>query len=311
MSLAEFNREITEIRTDRIRGASELARRCLSILAEAARALSVEDAAELRERLLDLSTQLAETRPSMAPVQNLLHRWQEASGIDTDTDLATARRVTADRANALIVASQRAMTDCAIHTARLLGADRTVMTHSLSSTVLEVFRLLKSDGLRAIITESRPLEEGRQLAERLSAWGVPATYITDAQMGLFIAQADAVLVGADSVLTDGAVVNKAGTYLLALAAKEREIPFYVCCESFKRCGTDASPPELEEMACAELGVPGWPGVTVRNVYFDITPTRLVSTWIDETGVHRPNAGQQKTRPLGTGTGPDATSSLSL
>jgi len=200
----------------------------------------------------------------MAPVQNLLHRWQEASGIDTDTDLATARRVTADRANALIVASQRAMTDCAIHTARLLGADRTVMTHSLSSTVLEVFRLLKSDGLRAIITESRPLEEGRQLAERLSAWGVPATYITDAQMGLFIAQADAVLVGADSVLTDGAVVNKAGTYLLALAAKEREIPFYVCCESFKRCGTDASPPELEEMACAELGVPGWPGVTVRN-----------------------------------------------
>lgn len=288
MSLAKFNREIAEIRADRVRGASELARRCLSILAEAARALPAKDAATLRERLLHLAAELAKTRPSMAPVQNLLHRWREESSIDAGTDLAAARQLAAARATALIVASRRAVADCATHAARLLGAGRTIMTHSLSSTVLEVCRLLESDGLRAIITESRPLEEGRQLAERLSTWGVPTVYITDAQMGLFVARADAVLVGADSVLADGAVLNKAGTYLLALAARERGIPFYVCCESFKRCGTDASSPKLEEMASSELGVPNWPGVTVRNIYFDITPAALVSAWIDETGVRWPD-----------------------
>jgi translation initiation factor 2B subunit (eIF-2B alpha/beta/delta family) len=158
------------------------------------------------------------------------------------------------------------------------------MTHSLSSTVVEVCRLLKDVGLRMIVTESRPLEEGRQLAGRLSAWGVPTTYITDAQMGLFVARADAVLVGADSVLADGAVVNKAGTYPLALAARDQGVPFHVCCESFKWRAADQPPPELEEMAPAELGLPDWPAVTVRNVYFDITPARLVSGWIDETGV---------------------------
>jgi translation initiation factor eIF-2B subunit delta len=43
------------------------------------------------------------------------------------------------------------------------------------------------------------------------------------------------------------------------------------------------------MAPAELGAPGWPRVTVRNVYFDLTPARLVAAWIDETGARWPKA----------------------
>lgn len=289
MSLTQFNLAIAEIRADRARGASELARRCLAILADAARALPATDAADLRERLLALAAGLAMARPSMAPIQNLLSRWREGSGIDTGMDLSLARRAAAERAEILIDASRRAVTECAAQTARLLGPGRTVMTHSLSSTVAEVCRLLKDGGLRMIVTESRPLNEGGRLAERLSAWQVPTLYITDAQMGLFVAQADAVLVGADSVLADGSVINKAGTSLLAMAARERGVPFYVCCESFKWRGAGESPPELEEMAPAELGAPGWPGVTVRNVYFDLTPARLVAAWIDETGARWPKA----------------------
>jgi translation initiation factor eIF-2B subunit delta len=289
MSLTQFNLAIAEIRGDRGCGASELARRCLAILADAARALPAADAADLRERLLALAAGLAMARPSMAPIQNLLRRWREGSGIDTGMDLSLARRAAAERAEILIDASRRAVTECAAQTARLLGPGRTVMTHSLSSTVAEVCRLLKDGGLRMIVTESRPLNEGGRLAERLSAWQVPTLYITDAQMGLFVAQADAVLVGADSVLADGSVINKAGTSLLALAAREWGVPFYVCCESFKWRGAGESPPELEEMAPAELGAPGWPRVTVRNVYFDLTPARLVAAWIDETGARWPKA----------------------
>ena len=289
MSLTQFNLAIAEIRADRARGASELACRCLAILADAARALPAADAADLRERLLALAAGLAMARPSMAPIQNLLRRWREGPGIDAGMELGLARRAAAERAEILIAASRRAVTECAAQAARLLGPGRTVMTHSLSSTVAEVCRLLKDDGLRMIVTESRPLNEGGRLAERLSAWQVPTLYITDAQMGLFVAQADAVLVGADSVLADGSVINKAGTSLLALAAREWGVPFYVCCESFKWRGAGESPPELEEMAPAELGAPGWPRVTVRNVYFDLTPARLVAAWIDETGARWPKA----------------------
>ncbi|MCU0807573.1 MAG: translation initiation factor eIF-2B [Candidatus Contendobacter sp.] len=290
MSLAQFNLWIAEIRNDRTRGASELARRALELLAEAAQTLPAADGVELREYLLALAARLEAARPSMAPIQNLLRRWREGLPIPADLNLTAARHLAAEQAELLIAASRRAVADCAAHAAKLLGPEPTVLTHSLSSTVVETCRLLQDSGLRMIVTESRPLAEGRQLAERLSAWKVPTTYITDAQMGLFVARADAVLVGADSVLADGAVVNKAGTYPLALAARDRGVLFYVCCESFKWRAPDDPPPELEEMAPAELGVPDWPGVTVRNVYFDVTPARLVSAWIAETGVRWPDVG---------------------
>lgn len=290
MSPTQFNLAVKEIRNDRQHGASELARRALAILAEAARTLPVADVRRLRERLAELAVELATTRPSMAPLRNLLYRWRDGlAAIDAGMELALARVAAAEQAEALIAASRQAVADCAAQAAELLGSRRTVMTHSFSSTVVEACRLLKDRELRMIVTEARPLEEGRKLAERLAAWSVPTTYITDAQMGLFVAQVDAVLIGADSVLADGAVINKAGSYLLALAARDRGVPFYVCCESFKWRGADEPMPDLEEMAASELDVPDWPTVTVRNVYFDLTPTRLVSAWITETGVRWPAA----------------------
>ena len=290
MNRAQFNLSIEEIRQDRARGASALARRALKLLARAARTWPARDVAELREQLLDFADALSAARPSMTPVGQLLRRWRKSCQHSFDFGLDDARGAASAQADALIAASRQAVDRCARHAARLLGPDRTLLTHSLSATVVATCRLLKNAGLRMIVTEARPLAEGRQLAERLSGWGVPTTYITDAQSGLFVAQADAVLVGADSVLADGAVVNKAGTYLLALAARDRGLPFYVCAESFKWRAADEPEPELEEMAAAELDAPAWPGVTVRNVYFDLTPARLVSAWIDETGARRLDAG---------------------
>ncbi len=85
------------------------------------------------------------------------------------------------------------------------------------------------------------------------------------------------------MLADGAVVNKVGTYLLALAARDHDLPFYVCFESFKRTTRTAAEISLEEMDPRELEPPELPGILARNVYFDVTPARLVSSWIDELG----------------------------
>ena len=66
-------------------------------------------------------------------------------------------------------------------------------------------------------------------AQTLAAAGMRVTLLTDAEAGLFIPECAAVVVGADSILADGAVVNKAGTYLLALAAhanRPQRVPFW-------------------------------------------------------------------------------------
>ncbi|MFO1422852.1 MAG: hypothetical protein U1F70_04225 [Candidatus Competibacteraceae bacterium] len=157
MNLAQFNLWVAEIHNDRRRGASELARRALELLAGAARTLPAVDAPELRMRLLSLADNLSMARPSMAPIQNLLRRWRESSIPPAGADLAIARELAAERAEALSAASRRAVTECAVHTAHLLGPGRTVMTHSLSSTVVET-----------------PAAQGRRLADdrhRITAAG--------------------------------------------------------------------------------------------------------------------------------------------
>ncbi len=101
-------------------------------------------------------------------------------------------------------------------------------------------------------------------------------------MGAYISRAALVLVGADSIRPDGAVVNKIGTYALALAARDVGIPFYAACETLK-IAASSFPLAFEEMDPAEILADAIPGVTMHNPYFDLTPARLVSGIVTERG----------------------------
>ena len=289
----DFVARLSAIAEDRSHGAAELACQCLDLMADSARLTPVPQTeagpamAALYRRLGEQAEQLAASRPSMTPIQTLLLRWQERLAELPATTLVEARCQAAEAAQGLAEESRAALGKVAAQARSLIGAGQTLLTHSLSSTVLAVFRSLPAAHVRAIVTESRPLYEGRRLAARLSDWGIPTSLITDAQLGLFVPQADMVLIGADSILADGSVINKAGTYGLALVAHDQGVPVYVCAESCKRRPAQLPEPALEEMDPAELS-PGEPSlgphVRVRNIYFDRTPARLISGWIDEHGV---------------------------
>jgi translation initiation factor 2B subunit (eIF-2B alpha/beta/delta family) len=124
--------------------------------------------------------------------------------------------------------------------AALLPSGSRMLTTSYSSTLLaavsEASAALSEAGGAlggVVVCEARPLCEGAAFAAALASAGVPSvTVITDAQAGLFVGAADLVLLGADA-LGPGGVVNKAGSRLLALAAREAGVPVYVCCDSGK------------------------------------------------------------------------------
>jgi translation initiation factor 2B subunit (eIF-2B alpha/beta/delta family) len=280
-----FETALNELRTDRVQGASELARRCLVLLARSAQSVPASKSSELLDVLACRCDRLKTARPSMAPIQNLLTAWKSSLARLDGLSLPVLRSAAADRARDGIRQSKQAMVTTVENAAEFIGSGKTVITHSLSSTVLGVFERLKNRNIRAIATESRPLNEGNILARQLSERCISTQLITDAQLGLFVAKADLALLGADSLLPDGSLVNKSGSYLLALAAHDCGVPLYVCCESFKRRKEGIGQLELEEMDARELGAPSLPGVRVRNIYFDITPAGLIDRWIDETGVH--------------------------
>ena len=54
------------------------------------------------------------------------------------------------------------------------------------------------------------------------------------------------LVGAEGVVENGGIINKLGSYHVAIAAKEHRIPFYVAAESYK---VKAMPPVRSGLSC--------------------------------------------------------------
>ena len=153
------------------------------------------------------------------------------------------------------------------------------------------------------VDETRPRNQGARLtAWELKEHGVPHTIIADNTGGYLMQKGmvDMVLVGTDRTLITGAVTNKTGTYLKALAAKDNAIPFYVGLPSSSidwdtRKRSDEI--SIEKRSPDEVKyVEGLSGDKVQKVLitppdspalnyaFDITPARLVTGLITERGV---------------------------
>jgi ribose 1,5-bisphosphate isomerase len=107
---------------------------------------------------------------------------------------------------------------------------------------------------------------------------------------------DAVVVGADTIASNGAVINKIGTSQLALAAHEARVPFYVCAETFKFSPRTmmGEMVEIEERDSLEVVRPGEVPSAVRvfNPVFDATPPEYIDSIITEIGVVPPYAAYE-------------------
>jgi translation initiation factor 2B subunit (eIF-2B alpha/beta/delta family) len=83
------------------------------------------------------------------------------------------------------------------------------------------------------------------------------------------------------------VVNKVGTFLIALAAERQNVPVYALCQTdkFQSLAYDnESPIELEEKDGSEVISEGVPKVSVRNIYFDVTPAELIRGIVTDRGI---------------------------
>jgi methylthioribose-1-phosphate isomerase len=158
-------------------------------------------------------------------------------------------------------------------------------------TALGIVRALgETDGLGHVyVDETRPLLQGARLtAWELAQQGIPHTVVVDSAGPSVIARglADAVVVGADRIAANGDVVNKIGTYPLALAAARAGIPFVVAApESTVDLATpDGEHVEIEIRDPAEIVGPG--KTNALNFAFDVTPADLVTAIItDERIIH--------------------------
>lgn len=148
------------------------------------------------------------------------------------------------------------------------------------------------------VDETRPLLQGARLTTwELKKQEIPFQLITDSTAGFLMQQkeVDLIIVGADRIAANGDTANKIGTYSLGVLANAHDIPFYVAApySSIDADVSDGSKITIEERNPEEITTFGNKEVApqkidVYNPAFDITPNHLITAFITEQGIIKPD-----------------------
>ncbi len=161
---------------------------------------------------------------------------------------------------------------------------KSVLVHSNSHTVTQLFTFLKNQGveLSIIQTESRPAYEGVVQGKNLADLGYRIKLITDSNISRYLEHVDLAIVGADSVF-ENSFINKVGTYLIALACQDFGTSMYVLADSRKFLPRSINIKTYQEHPKPEVEIleENHPNLEPENFYFEELPNNLATAFITE------------------------------
>lgn len=192
---------------------------------------------ELNKNILNAVETLTSLDISVTSVKSaceLFMRFITLTALD-HSDFMRCKEVLALRGTVFLEKVSSARTKIAQHGNRFIIDGSKILTHSHSQvvlhTLLEAARAKKR--FHVYVTQSAPNNSGEEMYKKLVAAGILATLILDSAMAYVLENVDMVLVGAEAVALSGGIINKIGTYGIALCAKAMKKNFYVLAESFK------------------------------------------------------------------------------
>jgi ribose 1,5-bisphosphate isomerase len=281
----------------RIRGAGLIARSAVEALRIVAQESTAKDPESFFQEMTEAARALLQTRPTAVSLPNgiryVMHRLNVA--MKRSHSVKEIREATLAAATEFIEGAKTAVQRIGEIGARRIVDGDVLLTHCNSSAVTEVMKTAWREGTRfeVLVTETRPRFQGHITARELAKAGIPVTLILDDAVRYFMQDVDKVMVGADAVTANGALVNKIGTSMVALAAHEARVRVFVAAETYK-----FSPEtmigelvEIEERSPAEviseeqqrkIG-----SIKVLNPSFDVTPAEYIDLIITERGIIPP------------------------
>jgi translation initiation factor 2B subunit (eIF-2B alpha/beta/delta family) len=271
--LAAFGR-ILELGEDRVSGASSLGRRAVQIIAHTAESPDIESKDDLYKNMLTLFLKARTVQRSMATLQNMTGRFLYLldSKRTTLISLYDFRQSAFEFERRILSASETESENTAKNLATIIPNDAKILTHSYSNTAKRAFENVSRDGdIKVWVTESNPGYEGRVLARDLNEMGLHVRIVPDSDVPAILGDVDVVVVGADSVLADGSIVNKIGTRKIAVEAEAKNVPFYSICETSKFSTANLLGEDIE---IAQI--------------FDVTPSKLIQKIVTELGPFEPD-----------------------
>jgi translation initiation factor 2B subunit (eIF-2B alpha/beta/delta family) len=271
-------------------GAAEIADQAADIFLQYSQDTNPSGEEHLRRDLLQIGWACIRAHPTMAPLVNLVNAvlWSTETRSLAKGQNPNQQEMLNEVVNAATTFKYRSQ----VHEAAiaelvlpLIPEQAQVLTLGRSSTVKAALRHAQHAGRRfnVVCAEGRPGYEGHLMAAELSEYGIPVELVVDALAVFFVSQVQLVLVGADHLRNDD-LVNKVGTYGVALAAREHGVPIYALCGSEKFLPPGYNPPPRDVWPAEQIWNNPPPGVVVQNIYFDHTPLSQITGIVTEKGV---------------------------
>ncbi len=288
-----FQQIVEDIRTLRIQGATNIAIEGVKAFASLATRLEVASFDKLFEELEKARHVLATARATEPALRNglryiIYNLHEKAKTVKEAKDIANS--FTQEYVNLLKESKQKVIS----YGAHRIKPGSTIMTHCHSSLstgiILEAHKQNKD--IQVFCTETRPLYQGRITAKELVEAGITTTQVVDSAMRWVLNRhdVDIIITGADAITSQGTVINKIGTRLLALAAKEMDIPFYTAINLLKYDPETSigKLSEIEMRAGAEIWEKPPDGLNFLNPAFETVSHDLIDGIITESGVFSPS-----------------------
>lgn len=286
-----------DIKFMRIRGAGKIARAAAEALKIAAEKYDgPNEPGSFRKYMSRVAEILISTRPTAVSLPNavlyVMFSLEKTSGGVTEL-----RRAIIDAAEEFIRESLEAIKKIREYGARRIKNDAVVLTHCHSTASVSVItRAYEMGKIRKVYsTETRPFYQGRITARQLLENGVPVIQIPDSSVRYIMHEVDQVVIGADTIASNGAVINKIGTSQIALAAHEARVRVFVAAETYKFSPMTifGELVSIEFRDPAEIVPKKWleehSNIEVLNPAFDVTPPEYIDALITEIGVIPPQA----------------------
>ncbi|MFP4050873.1 MAG: ribose 1,5-bisphosphate isomerase [Thermoplasmata archaeon] len=286
LSLEEIAEKIESMK---IRGAAKIGRAAAWGLKNLVTSYEGEDIDELKNMIKDGRERLKSTRPTAVSLHNAI-RYVLKGG---SKNVEERKSMIKNRSDHFIKKSINTGEKIAEYGGGRINDGDVILTHCNSSMALGCIKYAWDEGkdICVIATESRPKKQGYITIRELADHGVPVTLIVDSAVRYKMKDVDKVYVGADTVASNGAVINKIGTSQVALCAHEARVPVTVCAETYKFSSETAFGDliEIEERNPDEIVNPEeFPDVNISNPVFDATPAKYVDSIITEEGVISPS-----------------------
>jgi methylthioribose-1-phosphate isomerase len=304
LSMEKYSDVASAIENMKLRGAPLIGVAAAYGLALTAFHSKAENKEDLIREIEESAEILRKTRPTAVnlfwAINRIVKKAHEAPG-----DAKAVAKVVTEEAQRMADEDVEVNRKMGEHGSKLISHGDVVLTHcnagSLATvdygTALGVIRAAWNQGkqIKVIATETRPKLQGARLTVyELKRDGIPVTLITDSMVGYVMSKqlVNQAVVGADRIVRD-AVINKIGTYNVAVLAHEHGIPFYVAAPTstmdLSHTSDDAvieqrNPEEVTHLRSERIAPKD---IEVINPAFDVTPMKYVSAIITETGVLSP------------------------